>query len=125
MSESPFLTERARIRAPVVMSFAAAAGAALLVSPHGEVVLADGALGEVDAMHIARRADRPMSDEERRAIAEARANPQWVHGDIVSAEIAERHDVRRRRDARDEAGLVGGAASASPRPTSRVPSSIQ
>lgn len=38
------------------MSFAAAAGGALLVSPHGETVLAAGAVGELDAMNIVRRA---------------------------------------------------------------------
>ncbi len=41
--------------------------------------------------------DRPMGDEERRAIAEAKADPHplWIDGDVVSAELAER--ARRER----------------------------
>lgn len=53
-----------------------------------------------EAIANAPKDDRPMSDEERHAIAEARANPQWVHGDVVSAEIAER--ARREAKARRE-----------------------
>lgn len=49
---SPFLSERARSRAPQVLSYAAVTGAAMLVSPSGEVVLFSGA-AEVDAERIA------------------------------------------------------------------------
>lgn len=49
-----------------------------------------------EAIANAPKDERPMSDDERRAIAEAKANPNWVHGDVVSAEIAE----RARREAR-------------------------
>lgn len=50
---SPFLTERARTRAPQVVSYAAVAGAAMLVSPRGAVVLSSGEASEVDAGRIA------------------------------------------------------------------------
>jgi hypothetical protein len=52
---SPFLSERARSRAPQVLSYAAVTGAALLVSPRGEVVLRSGA-AEVDDARVARLA---------------------------------------------------------------------
>jgi hypothetical protein len=52
---SPFLTDRARDRAPQILSFAAVTGAAMLVSPSGEVVLFSGA-AEVDVERIARLA---------------------------------------------------------------------
>ena len=44
-----------------------------------------------DAIANAPRDDRPVSDEERRAIAEAKADPDplWIDGDVVSAEISE------------------------------------
>ena len=51
---SPFLTERARIRAPQVIQYAAVPGAAMLVSPAGAVVLWTGDAGEVDAVRVAR-----------------------------------------------------------------------
>lgn len=53
---SPFLTERARTRAPQVLSYAAVPGAAMLVSPSGAVVLFRGDAPEVDADRIARTA---------------------------------------------------------------------
>lgn len=51
---SPFLTERARTRAPQVLCYAAVPGAAMLVSPSGAVVLFDGDAGEVDVGSMAR-----------------------------------------------------------------------
>jgi hypothetical protein len=53
---SPFLSERARSRAPEILSYAAVTGAAMLVSPNGEVVLFTGAAAELDIERIARRA---------------------------------------------------------------------
>jgi hypothetical protein len=48
----PFLTERARERAPKVLEYAAATGSAALVSPQGEVVLAHfGADLEATCVH--------------------------------------------------------------------------
>jgi hypothetical protein len=51
---SPFLSERARNRAPQILSYAAVTGAAMLVSPSGEVALFSGAAPEVDVTRIAR-----------------------------------------------------------------------
>jgi len=51
---SPFLSERARNRAPQVLSYAAVTGAAMLVTPTGEVSLFSGAAPEVDIARIAR-----------------------------------------------------------------------
>ena len=53
---SPFLTERARTRAPQVLAYAAAPGAAMLVAPSGAVVLFSGEATEVDAARIGRAA---------------------------------------------------------------------
>ncbi len=53
---SPFLSERARSRAPQVLSYAAVTGAAMLVSPSGEVVLRSGAT-EADVERVARLAE--------------------------------------------------------------------
>lgn len=52
---SPFITERARTRAPLVVEHAAVAGGAALVSPAGDVILS---AGEVDLAHAARVARR-------------------------------------------------------------------
>lgn len=51
---SPFLTERARARAPQILSYAAVTGGALLLAPNGKVVLFSGAAGEADLERIAR-----------------------------------------------------------------------
>jgi hypothetical protein len=51
---SPFLSGRARSRAPQVLSYAAVTGAAMLVSPGGEVVLFSGTAAEVDVERIVR-----------------------------------------------------------------------
>ena len=51
---SPFLTERARVRAPEILAYVGIAGAAMLVSPAGVVVLVSGDATEVDAGRIAR-----------------------------------------------------------------------
>jgi hypothetical protein len=53
---SPFLSERARSRAPQVLSYAAVTGAAMLVSPRGEVVLLSGST-EADVERVARLAE--------------------------------------------------------------------
>ncbi|MBX3193322.1 MAG: hypothetical protein KF819_40445 [Labilithrix sp.] len=53
---SPFLTERARARAPRILSYAAAPGAAMLVSPAGDVALFSGAALELDLARVARAA---------------------------------------------------------------------
>ena len=50
---SPFLSERARSRAPQILSYAAVTGAAMLVSPSGEVVLFSGT-AEVDVERVVR-----------------------------------------------------------------------
>jgi hypothetical protein len=49
---SPFLTERARTRAPQVLSYAAVPGAAMLVAASGAVVLYSGEVSENDASRI-------------------------------------------------------------------------
>jgi hypothetical protein len=50
---SPFLTERARARAPQILAYAAAPGAAMLVAPSGAVVLSSGEASDVDACRVA------------------------------------------------------------------------
>jgi len=51
---SPFLSERARRRAPKILSYAAVSGAAMLISPRGEIALMEGAAPEVDVKRLAR-----------------------------------------------------------------------
>jgi hypothetical protein len=51
---SPFLTERARVRAPQVIEYAAVMGAAALVSPDGEIVLVSGLVADLDLGRLAR-----------------------------------------------------------------------
>ena len=53
---SPFFTERARSRASQILSYAAVGGAALLVDPSGEIVMASGSIGGIDAERLARLA---------------------------------------------------------------------
>lgn len=53
---SPFLTTRAHARAPQVIEYAAAGGAAALVSPNGQIVLSAGTAVDVDLARIARAA---------------------------------------------------------------------
>jgi hypothetical protein len=53
---SPFLSERARTRAPQVLLYAAVAGAAMLISPAGAVVLFSGEAPEIDIARVARSA---------------------------------------------------------------------
>jgi hypothetical protein len=55
-SSYAFLTERARSRAPQIVDYAAAPGAAFVVAPGGAVVLAGGAATDADVEHIARLA---------------------------------------------------------------------
>jgi hypothetical protein len=53
---SPFLSERARTRAPQVLSYAAVTGAAMLISPAGAVVLFSGEAPEIDLARVAQAA---------------------------------------------------------------------
>jgi hypothetical protein len=53
---SPFLTERARTRAPQVLDYAAAPGAAVLVSPDGDIALSSAPSLDIDLAHVARMA---------------------------------------------------------------------
>lgn len=73
---SPFLTERARTRAPQVLSYAAVAGAAMLVSPLGAVVLFSGDAPEVDADKIARIASALAAGRDARSF---RVGAMCVH----------------------------------------------
>lgn len=58
---SPFFTERARTRAPQILSYAAVGGAALLVAPSGEVVMTSGSLTGVDLGRVTRLARGAVS----------------------------------------------------------------
>jgi hypothetical protein len=58
---SPFLSERARARAPQILSYAAVAGSAFLVSPSGEVVLFTGSSTDVDVVRAAHVASRRLA----------------------------------------------------------------
>jgi hypothetical protein len=51
---SPFFTERARTRAPQILSYAAVGGAALLVAPSGDVVMMSGSMVGLDLARVAR-----------------------------------------------------------------------
>jgi hypothetical protein len=62
---SPFFTERARKRAPEILSYAAAGGAALLVAPSGEIVMVSGSIGPLDPDRVARIASSAASDPRR------------------------------------------------------------
>jgi hypothetical protein len=62
---SPFLSDRAQKRAPEVIAYAAVPGAAMLVSPAGEVVMFKGAAPEVDLPRVARVAAGLSSEEPR------------------------------------------------------------
>ena len=53
---SPFMTTRARERAPQVLAYAAVPGAAMLISPAGEVVLLSGDACGIDVARVARAA---------------------------------------------------------------------
>ncbi len=53
---SPFLSARARERAPQVLAFAAVTGAAILVGPSGRVALVSGAAPDVELERVARLA---------------------------------------------------------------------
>lgn len=57
---SPFFTDRARSRAPQILSYAAVGGAALLVAPSGELVMVSGSVAGIDLQRVARLA-RGMS----------------------------------------------------------------
>ena len=69
---SPFLTERARIRAPQVIEYAAATGAAALISPDGQVVLFGGSAPDIDLGRVARTA---------RIVGAARSHASFRVGD--------------------------------------------
>ena len=78
---SPFLTDRARTRAPLVLSYAGVTGGALLVSPSGDVVLASGAADEADADRIVRAATALGAAGELRSF---RMGKTCVHAGPVS-----------------------------------------
>ena len=73
---SPFFTERARERAPVIVDYAAAPGAAFLVSPAGDVVLYSGSIDDAEASRIA-RAVRTRGDAD--GVRFLRVDGKWVH----------------------------------------------
>ena len=51
---SPFLTARAKARAPHIMEYAASAGAAVLISPSGASVIECGTVDAIDVARIVR-----------------------------------------------------------------------
>ena len=62
---SPFFTERARSRAPQILSYAAVGGAALLVAPSGEIVMASGSVAGMDVDRVASLAKGAASPSRR------------------------------------------------------------
>jgi len=50
----PFATDRARLRGPQILDYAATAGGAVLIDPTGQVVLASGVVAEDVIVHAAR-----------------------------------------------------------------------
>lgn len=58
---SPFVTERAQSRAPQILSYAAAGGAALLVAPSGEVVMTSGSIDGLPLQSVCRFANTASS----------------------------------------------------------------
>lgn len=62
---SPFFTERARSRAPQILSYAAVGGAALLVAPSGEVVMMSGSVAEMDLDRVAHLANAAAAASRR------------------------------------------------------------
>ena len=50
---SPFVSERARSRAPQILAFAGLTGAAALVAPDNEIVLSSGTAADIDLTHVA------------------------------------------------------------------------
>lgn len=63
---SPFLTERARARAPQIVDYAAAGGGAVLVSPAGDVILSRGSIDDLERRLVVRTA-RQLGATERLA----------------------------------------------------------
>jgi hypothetical protein len=59
---SPFMSERARARAPQVLSYAAVSGSAFLISPKGEVVLFTGSSTDVDMVRVAHVASQRLAN---------------------------------------------------------------
>lgn len=53
---SPFLSERARVRAPQIVDYAAAGGGAVLVSPTGDVILSRGTIDDLERRLVVRTA---------------------------------------------------------------------
>lgn len=62
---SPFFTERARDRAPQILSYASVGGAALLVAPSGEIVMMSGNSSGFDLDRVARLVSTASSDPRR------------------------------------------------------------
>lgn len=57
---SPFVSPRARLRAPQALAFAGLTGAAMVLSPAGEVALFSGSAQDIDAGQVARIAVRAL-----------------------------------------------------------------
>ena len=62
---SPFFTERARSRAPRILSYAAVGGTALLVDPSGQVVMVSGTVDGVDLEAVAQLAEAAAASHRR------------------------------------------------------------
>lgn len=73
---SPFFTERARERAPKIVDYAAAPGAAFLVSPAGDVVLYSGSINDAEASKIAGAVG---SRGDADGVRFLRLDGKWVH----------------------------------------------
>jgi hypothetical protein len=56
------MSERARTRAPQVLSYAAVSGAAFLISPKGEVALFAGSSTDVDMVRVAHVASQRLAN---------------------------------------------------------------
>ncbi|AKV02285.1 hypothetical protein AKJ09_08948 [Labilithrix luteola] len=65
-ASSPFLSDRARARAPQIVDYAAAGGGAILVSPAGDVVLSRGTNDDLERRLVVRTA-RQLGGAERLA----------------------------------------------------------
>jgi len=76
----PFFTARARSRAPQILSYAAAGGAAVLVAPNGKVVMTRGDIAGLDIERVARVVSG--ASEPRRAF---RVGSACVHAAPITA----------------------------------------
>lgn len=67
-----FMTERARTRAPQIIDYAAAPGAAFLVAPNGEIVLEGGTTVDIDVVRVARKASAFVASRDSAVFVERR-----------------------------------------------------